>query len=142
MRVAFDRDFSSIIRACAKVPRDGEAGTWILPEMVAAYESLFAKGYVHCVGAWLGDELVGGLYGVFVKGVFSGESMFFKESGASKLCLVHMVEHLQSMGLEWMDIQMVTPVLESFGGEYIPRSQFLTMLKEAQKANRKWKKPL
>lgn len=142
MSIVFDKDFSRIIESCARVPRDGETGTWILPEMIKAYETLFEQGYVHCVGAWLGEELVGGLYGVFVKGVFSGESMFFQKSGASKLCLVHMVERLKEIGVEWMDIQMVTPVLKNFGGEYISRTQFLVMLEKAQKINNPWEKSL
>ena len=109
--------------------------------MVEAYEQLFQQGYAHSIEAWQNNQLVGGLYGVFVKGVFSGESMFFKESGASKVCLVHLVEHLKEMGLLWMDIQMVTPVLQMLGGEYIARDLFLDMLEEAQSTNKRWEKP-
>jgi leucyl/phenylalanyl-tRNA--protein transferase len=75
--------------------------------------------------------LIGGLYGVYVGGVFSGESMFFKTSNASKHCLYHLIEALRNSGLQWMDIQMVTPVSESVGGKYISREDFQARLKKA-----------
>ena len=129
-KITMDQDFPQVIENCARVPRDAESGTWILPEMVDAYKGLHKKGMAHSVEAWRGEKLVGGLYGVLVDGVFSGESMFFKESEASKVCLVHLVDHLKENKHEWIDIQMVTPLLEQFGGEYIPRHQFLKMLKD------------
>ena len=101
--IKMNTDFAQVIENCSKIPRDHESGTWILPEMVEAYKELHKKGHAHCVEAWDGDNLVGGLYGVLIKGVFSGESMFFKETGASKLCLIHLVDHLKSQGHEWMD---------------------------------------
>lgn len=129
--LTMNQDFSSVIENCSKIPRSGESDTWILPEMVEVYKELHQKGLALSVEAWRGEKLVGGLYGVLINGVFSGESMFFFESGASKLCLIHLVEHLKSQGHEWMDIQMVTPILEQFGGEYIARKKFLDMLPKA-----------
>ncbi|MEM7645642.1 MAG: leucyl/phenylalanyl-tRNA--protein transferase [Pseudomonadota bacterium] len=128
-QITINEAFSDVIRSCAKIPRDKESGTWILPEMIEAYENLHLKGYAKSVEAWVDGDLVGGLYGVDFEGLFSGESMFFKTSEASKVCLVALVEELQKEGRTWMDIQMVTPLLEQFGGEYIPRKKFLDMLK-------------
>ena len=126
--IRFNTDFYNVIRQCAKQPRAHEPGTWILPEMQNAYSRFHEAGFAHSVEAWQGDELVGGLYGVFVNGVFSGESMFHKVTDAGKVCLFHLIESLQAAGIQWMDIQMVTPVLETFGGKYISREEFLARL--------------
>lgn len=125
LKITINKAFEQVIRECASVPRTHESGTWILPAMVEAYTEFHRAGYAHSVECWRRDKLVGGLYGVFVEGVFSGESMFFKESGASKRCLYALVEKLKENGLEWIDTQMVTPILESFGGKYISREEFL-----------------
>jgi leucyl/phenylalanyl-tRNA--protein transferase len=133
--ITFDQAFKRVIAECALVPRSHETGTWILPAMQKAYVRFHEAGYAHSVECWrrgdVGGDLVGGLYGVYIEGVFSGESMFFKESGASKRCLYALVERLSAAGLKWMDIQMVTPVLEAFGGKYIEREEFLSRLDEA-----------
>src|SRR5215210_3690977 len=81
---SIDRDFSSVIRACARVPRAGENGTWITPEIIRSYTELHRRGYVHSVEAWAGSALVGGLYGVETDGAFAGESMFYLRPNASK----------------------------------------------------------
>ena len=133
-RITFNRAFRAVIEECAKTPRSHESGTWILPPMIGAYERFHRAGYAHSVECWKGEELVGGLYGVYVKGVFSGESMFHKASGASKLCLHALVDTLSRQGLKWIDIQMVTPVLESFGGTYISRDDYLDRLEKAHAA--------
>ncbi len=131
--ITFNKDFNKVIEACAKIPRNHETSTWILPKMVDAYIQLHQDGKALSVEAWEGDELVGGLYGVLFRGVFSGESMFFKKSEASKVCLVSLVEKLKAQGHEWIDIQMVTPLLKQFGGQYLPRRQFLDLLAQSQK---------
>jgi leucyl/phenylalanyl-tRNA--protein transferase len=100
---------------------------------MSAYTELFNSGYAHSVEAWKDDELVGGIYGVLVDGVFSAESMFFTESYASKICLLQMIEWLKSQGLKWMDIQMVTPHMKSMGGIELSREEFLNLLKKSQK---------
>ncbi|MCM2281054.1 MAG: leucyl/phenylalanyl-tRNA--protein transferase [Bdellovibrionaceae bacterium] len=128
----FDRAFADVVDACATVPRTHETGTWILPEMRRAYIRFFEAGHAHSVEAWRGDRLVGGLYGVYVAGVFSGESMFFRESNASKLCLYRLIAHLRSKGLTWMDTQMVTSLVASIGGKYISRDEFLARLESAK----------
>jgi leucyl/phenylalanyl-tRNA--protein transferase len=114
---------------CARQPRPGQEGTWIISSMLPAYEEFHREGYAHSVECWRGNELVGGLYGVFVKGVFSGESMFHLEPNTSKLCLIEIALKLKSLGLKWMDIQMITPVTELLGGHYISRRDFLSRLK-------------
>ncbi len=134
-KLTMNQAFMQVIENCARIPRHHENRTWILPEMVQAYSELHRLGHGISVEAWFEDHLVGGLYGVLFKGVFSGESMFFKKSEASKVCLVHLVEELRQQGHTWIDIQMVTPLLEQFGGVYVPRSQFLKMLKQRQKDN-------
>jgi leucyl/phenylalanyl-tRNA---protein transferase len=120
-----DTAFRKVIKACQEQPRPGQDGTWILPKMINAYTKFHAAGYAHSIEAWEDGMLTGGIYGVFVGNVFSGESMFYKKYNRSKLCLWYMAEHLQQIGIDWMDIQMLTPLTQSFGGEYIEREEFI-----------------
>lgn len=124
-RVTFNQKFSEVILACSQVPRPGQEGTWITPQILKAYQEFYEAGYAHSVECWHGEDLVGGLYGVYVAGVFSGESMFFKESNASKFCLLKLIDRLWANGLTWLDIQMVTSVTEQLGGKYITKAEFL-----------------
>lgn len=133
-RFTADSAFSAVIRACADAPRPGQSGTWITAPMVRAYERLHALGFAHSVECWQGARLVGGLYGVHVAGVFSGESMFHSATGASKACLVETVRRLSALGLTWMDVQMVTPVTGMLGAREVPRREFLRRLKAATSA--------
>lgn len=133
-RVTFDRAFDQVLAACASLPRPGQSGTWITDKLLKAYREFHRAGYVHSLEVWEGENLVGGLYGVYVAGLFSGESMFYLRPNASKFGLVKLIEFLQSNGLEWIDIQMVTPLLKSLGGKYISRADFLARL-ERGKAN-------
>lgn len=128
--VTFNRAFARVMEECSRQPRPGQEGTWIVPSMLPAYEEFHRAGYAHSIEVWRGEELVGGLYGVYVKGVFSGESMFHTEANTSKIALVETVLKLQSLGLQWMDIQMLTPVTEAMGGHYISRRDFLLRLRE------------
>lgn len=128
----FNKAFEQVITACQQQPRPGQQGTWILPDLKKAYIDFHRAGFAHSVECWRGDELVGGLYGVFVQGVFSGESMFHKESNTSKWCLLHAVNRLRELGLQWMDTQMVTPVVAAMGGKEISRTEYLQLLKKAQ----------
>lgn len=125
----FNKCFKKVMQECAAQPRPGQEGTWITKAMIPAYEKFHKEGYAHSIECWQGDTLVGGLYGVYVKGVFSGESMFYKVPNASKLSLITLVEKLGSLGLTWMDIQMTTPVTQLLGGHYISRKDFLLRLK-------------
>lgn len=128
LRFTINQNFTEVIKQCQQQARPDQNGTWILPEMICAYEELFKSGFCISAEVWDNHELIGGLYGVFINNVFSGESMFYKKKNASKLALWHMVNHLQTLGLQWMDIQMVTPVTAAFGGRYISRNAYLKLL--------------
>ena len=140
--ITFNRAFAKVIEACARQPRKGQDGTWILPSFIPAYTRFHRAGYAHSVECWQGDRLVGGLYGVFVGGVFSGESMFHTEPNASKACLLAIAGRLESLGFEWMDIQMVTPVTRLLGGEYISRDAFLDRIQDLREREAPTKIPL
>jgi leucyl/phenylalanyl-tRNA---protein transferase len=127
-----DQAFAEVITACAKIARTGENGTWITSAMIRAYCELNEQGYAHSVEAWEGNLLVGGLYGVDAGGAFSGESMFYYRANASKLALFHLIEHLQKRGLDWIDIQMMTPHMEALGAKEIERAEFLHKLGQTQ----------
>ena len=125
---SLNQDFYKVMQECSKQPRPGQDGTWITDEILQAYQMFFEAGYGLSVEVRDGGELVGGIYGVLVEGVFSGESMFYKRPNASKLALWYLVDHLASQGHEWLDVQMVTPVIESMGGKYIDREYYLQLL--------------
>jgi leucyl/phenylalanyl-tRNA--protein transferase len=128
-----DLAFPEVIAACSQISRAGQTGTWITTQVMHAYCELYEKGYAHSVEAWEGSTLVGGLYGVGAGGTFSGESMFYLRANASKLALLYLIEHLQKRGLDWIDIQMLTPHLEALGAREIDRSEFLQKLALTQK---------
>jgi len=123
-----DAAFAAVIRACAEVPRPDQERTWITPEVMTAYTRLHELGAAHSVEAWRGDTLVGGIYGVDADGAFAAESMFHREPNASKLALLHLLEHLAARGLDWIDIQVMTPHLERLGARPLPRAAFLARL--------------
>ncbi|MEJ8673944.1 leucyl/phenylalanyl-tRNA--protein transferase [Chromobacterium amazonense] len=127
--IRVDSAFDEVMRACAE-PRAGQDGTWIVPEMVAAYCRLHQLGYAHSFETWIGGELVGGLYGVAIGRMFYGESMFSRRADASKLAFVHMVRHLAGQGVGMIDCQMHTAHLASLGARLVPRDVFLATLKE------------
>ena len=128
-----DQSFLQVITSCAIVERKFESGTWITPQMIAAYNELHQEGHAHSVEVWEGTELVGGVYGVDGCGSFSGESMFTLRPNASKLALLYLIEHLKSRGLGWIDIQMLTPHMEAMGAKAISRAEFLKRLATTQK---------
>ena len=130
-----DRLFPQVISHCATVKRKHESGTWITDEMIRAYCELHKLGHAHSVEVWEGAELVGGLYGVDACGSFAGESMFSLRSNASKLALLFLIEHLKERGLDWIDIQMLTPHLEALGAKLVSRAEFLDKLTATQKRN-------
>ncbi len=127
-QITFDRDFGAVIRACAEVPRPGQEGTWITPEMMEAYETLHRLGLAHSVEAWYRGELAGGLYGVALGRIFFGESMFSTRSDASKVAFVHLVRSLQAAGSPLIDCQVHTDHLASLGAAPLPRARFLELL--------------
>src|SRR5690606_26150116 len=127
--VRFDSAFEAVVAACA-APRNGEAGTWIVPDMLEAYARLHALGYAHSVETWIDGELAGGLYGVAIGRMFYGESMFTRARDASKIALVHLVQRLAAEGYGMIDCQMETPHLASLGARPIPRPEFARRLEE------------
>jgi leucyl/phenylalanyl-tRNA---protein transferase len=133
-QVTMDSGFPDVIAECARVRLKNREGTWIVPEMSAAYCRLHALGYAHSVETWQQGELVGGLYGVALGRVFYGESMFTKRSDASKVALVHLVHRLRSWNFEMIDCQMTTPHLLSLGAREVPRAEYLRRLAAAVKA--------
>ena len=125
-----DSDFSGVIQACAE-PRPGHPETWINDQIVALYAALFERGHVHTVECWREGRLVGGLYGVSLRGAFFGESMFSRETDASKVALVHLVDHLRNRGFRLLDVQFLTPHLETFGAIEVARADYQEMLRDA-----------
>jgi leucyl/phenylalanyl-tRNA---protein transferase len=129
--VTFDRVFDEVIAACAQVPREGQSGTWITPEMQEAYTTLHGLGYAHSVEAWFEGNLVGGLYGVSLGKAFFGESMFHCKADASKVALAVLVEKLKTWGFHFVDSQMTTDHMHHLGAKEIPRRIFLKRLQSA-----------
>ena len=130
--IAIDRAFAEVMTACATIVRDpADPGTWITQDIVDSYVALHRLGLAHSVEAWRGGQLAGGLYGVALGGVFFGESMFHRETDASKVALVALVERLRARGYTLLDTQWVTPHLEQFGAIEIPRDDYLKLLKDS-----------
>lgn len=117
--------FPQVMLECARQMRPGQDGTWILPEMIPAYSLLHDQGKAISLEAWEEGVLVGGIYGVLIGGLFSGESMFYQRPNASKMCFWKMQQHLVGLGHQWMDLQMITDVTAAFGGKYVSREEFL-----------------
>jgi leucyl/phenylalanyl-tRNA--protein transferase len=131
-KVTFDRCFRDVMQQCAGPrPQYPEGGTWITEEMLDAYTRLHELGYAHSVETWQEGELVGGLYGVALGGVFFAESMFTRVSDASKMALVSLVRQLQTWGFSLMDCQQASPHVMALGAEDIPRREFLNHLTTA-----------
>ena len=126
-QVRFDSAFEQVMRACAAPRRDG-AGTWISEEIIQGYSSLHESGYAHSVELWHGDQLVGGAYGVAIGRMFYGESMFAKETDASKIALAYLVTFLREQGVRMIDCQQETAHLASLGAFAIPRGEFIRRL--------------
>ncbi len=129
--IKHNASFSEIIRLCAMVPRKDQPTSWITPELIEGYGQLFAAGHAWCTGAWFDQRLVGGVYGVQLGFFRSGESMFTLEDNAGKCALLSAIEQFRSIGISWMDTQMVTPVVEAMGGKMISRQAFLHQLRVA-----------
>jgi len=122
----FDRDFEQTIRSCAE--RDT---TWISEDIIQLYVRLHELGFASSVEAWDQDELVGGLYGVVINKAFFGESMFFKRTDASKLCLVHLIKHLVHNDFILLDTQYINDHLRQFGAKEIPGDEYEILLQKA-----------
>lgn len=131
--VCTDRAFEDVIRACA-----ARTSTWISEEIIRVYTDLHRSGFAHSVECRLEGELVGGLYGVSIGGAFFGESMFYRESNASKVALVHLVDRMRAGGFMLLDTQYSTPHLEQFGVVEIPRAEYEHRLDAAISRSAEW----
>lgn len=125
--ITFNTCFSEVIKNCSQIKRNGQQGTWITSGMEQAYINLHQLAYATSVEVWLNKELVGGLYGIDLtdKKIFCGESMFSKESDASKVAFYYLVEKLKTKNYQFIDCQMYTAHLESLGAEEVSRNIFL-----------------
>ena len=132
-QVKFNHNFESVIYNCSKITRSHEKSTWITEDIINAYIDFHRLGFAYSVEVYHHDKLVGGLYGVKIKNYVCGESMFHIEPNTSKLALISLLQNLESQNIHWLDTQMITPVVEHLGGIYIPRKEYLQLLKKALK---------
>lgn len=130
--VKINADFAGVITACADRPD----GTWISPSIREAYIELHTRGWAHSVETWRNGRLAGGLYGIAIGAAFFGESMFHRETDASKVALVALVNRLKQAGYTLLDVQFLTPHLERLGATEISRETYLRRLDEAVKLDR------
>jgi leucyl/phenylalanyl-tRNA--protein transferase len=123
--------FREVVAACGNTPRKGQNGeTWVTPSLIASYTMLHRWGFAESFEAWENNELAGGLYGVRLGKVFFGESMFARQSNASKAAFIWSVDQMQKEGLVLIDCQVETPHLVSLGAELISRNDFIRILVE------------
>lgn len=132
LQIRMNCDFEAVIQHCARAPRPGQSGTWIVKDMVNAYVQLHKAGYAHSVEAWVNDRLVGGLYVIALGQAVFGESMFSLEPNGSKLALAGLMAYCKAHGVKWVDCQQKTAHLASLGAREISRIEFLEHLMHAK----------
>lgn len=128
--ITFNSDFSGVIRGCSETKRPDQDGTWISNDIIEAYQKMHKLGWAHSAEAWQDGALVGGCYGVLMRNIFIGESMFSAQKNASKAAFLMLAKKLFEMGIVFVDCQVPTPHLISLGGESITRNDFLTLLQK------------
>lgn len=128
-KVTFNQSFAEVIANCQKIKRDGQSGTWITDDMIAAYVRLHEHGFAKSVEVWHNEELVGGLYGIDLGHVFCGESMFSTVSNASKVAFISLVDQMKAANYQLLDCQIYNEHLESLGCVEIDRASFINILK-------------
>ncbi len=128
--IRYDTAFSEVMRECGSIEREGQKGTWIIPELIEAYSVLHDMGYAHSIEAWQDGKLVGGLYGVMIGKMFFGESMFAKVRDASKVAFATLIERLKDEGFTMIDCQIPSAHLKSLGAREISRKEFMQHLQE------------
>ncbi len=133
-RVTVDAAFDEVIEGC----RERREETWLTPNLMAAYRELHALGWAHSFEVWLGDELAGGLYGLAVGAMFGAESMFTRQTDASKVAAAAMVQHCRAVGVELLDIQVLNPHTARMGGVEVPRREYLARLERALGREVRW----
>ncbi|MHC5201934.1 leucyl/phenylalanyl-tRNA--protein transferase [Myroides sp. LJL119] len=127
-KVTVNKCFSQVISCCQTVDRKGQYGTWITDDILQAYIELHVQGIAHSVEVWADNRLVGGLYGLDMRGVFCGESMFSLVSNASKVAFIFLVNYLKTRNFKLLDCQVYNPHLESLGAREISREEFMNIL--------------
>lgn len=127
-RLTINQAFAAVVRGCARRRLDG---TWITRQLYSTYLTLHEQGYAHSIEAWYNGQLAGGIFGIAIGGFFSGESMFYRVSDASKVALVYLVEHLRQRGYALFDIQIVNEHTARFGATLISRAEYLHRLQQA-----------
>lgn len=140
-RVSSDMAFDRVINECAQVRLENGEETWLIDDMISAYTRLYEMGYAHSIETWENGELVGGLYGVSLGGIFFGESMFTRVSNASKIALVALCGYLREKTFDLIDCQVATSHLKRLGAREIPRKYFLKQLETSMNrptAKGKW----
>ncbi len=130
--IKFDTNFEQVMIECSKINREGQKGTWILPEIIEAYVKLHEMKFAHSFEAYYNGELVGGGYGINIGNIFCGESMFSKKNDASKVALYYLVQRLKEKGFTLIDCQIPTLHLESLGAKKIPRNVFLNLVAKSK----------
>jgi leucyl/phenylalanyl-tRNA---protein transferase len=128
-RFTINKNFTDVIQNCKTITRKEQDGTWIQKEIVEAYTRLHQQGYAISAEAWKNGELVGGLYGIRLGNIFFGESMFSKESNASKFAFINFVQYLQQHSVQLIDCQVYTAHLQSLGARMMERKEFCEILK-------------
>jgi leucyl/phenylalanyl-tRNA--protein transferase len=128
--VRIDHDFPAVITACASAPREGQGGTWIVPEMQAAYIALHEAGFAHSIETWANGKLAGGLYCTAVGAAVFGESMFTRQTDASKIALCALAALCRGQGVNMIDCQQNTAHLASLGASEMPREDFCKQVRE------------
>ncbi len=129
-RVTFDHDFWGVVQGCA-LPRRSDEQTWVTREFMGAFWRLHEQGYAHSVECWMGDAVVGGVFGVALNGFFSAETMFSRATDASKIALYYLLETLRAAGFTLFDVQLLTAHTASLGAREISRHQYLKRLAHA-----------
>lgn len=135
--IQFDTEFEAVIRGCVRLPGQN----WIDEGIIRVYCEAFEEGDAHCVGTWFEGKLVGGVYGVHYGSAFFAESMFYRETNASKVALHALVEHCFNLGFALFDAQIMNPHLASLGAYELEDEQFMPLLKQALSQNVSWHKP-
>ena len=130
LQFSINKAFPAVIQNCKTISRKNQPGTWISPAVQKAFTRLHQLGHAHSAEAWMGDRLVGGLYGIRMGNIFFGESMFSSISNASKFALINYVQQLQKENVQLIDCQVYTRHLETMGARMISRSTFAALLAE------------
>lgn len=127
--LTLDLHFDTVIRNCARIKRSGQSSTWISQQFIDVYTTLHRLGYAHSVEVWHEGQLVGGLYGIAVGKIFTGESMFSLHANASRFAMISLARFLEQKGFTYIDAQVYNPYVASFGGGEVARADFYKIMK-------------